>query len=308
MATATDTGIGGRQALIRRALVLARRLFVPLALLFLALAAYAARDTFGVVLANARPGPLLFTVLAWAMLHLLVPVISWIVLDGLGTGIGYRTALRIHVSRLPARYLPGGVWQTVSRVVDLHALGVSKRQLSVLVAMENIAPLATALGLGGACALAAGSTRLPAPALLAAGLLLGMALPLAMRRLLPQAPLPLRSYLLAVAATMAFWVVAAGAFITYWSAFPAMPLDAGYAGLAASYLLAWAAGFVAVFAPQGLGVFEAVAGLLLDGALPLAGMAVMVAGFRAATLAGDGLAYLAGLLVQRMRARPMGMH
>lgn len=299
MATATDTGIGGRQGLIRRALVLARRLFVPLALLFLALAAYAARDVFGEVLAHARPAPLLLTVLAWSLLHLLVPVISWIVLDGLGTGIGYRTVLAIHVSRLPARYLPGGIWQTVSRVVDLHALGVSRRQLSVLVAMENIAPLGTALALGGACAIAAGTSQLPSPAILAAGLVLCMALPLALRRLLPQAPLPLASYLRAVAATLAFWVVAAGAFITYWSAFPALPLEAGYSSLAASYLLAWAAGFVAVFAPQGLGVFEAVAGLLLDGALPLAGMAVMVAGFRAATLAGDGLAYLCGLLARR---------
>lgn len=308
MATAAEASVSAHPGRVQRLLVVARRLFVPLALLFLALAAYGARDAFGAVLANARPGPLLATVLAWSLLHLLVPVISWIVLDGLGTGIGYRTALRIHVSRLPARYLPGGIWQTVSRVVDLHALGVSKRQLSVLVAMENIAPLAAAIGLGGACALAAGTTRLPAPALLGAGLLLGIVLPLAMRRLLPQAPLPVRSYLLALAATLAFWVIAAAAFIGYWSAFPAMSLEAGYAGIAASYLLAWAAGFVAVFAPQGLGVFEAVAGLLLDGALPLAGMAVMVAGFRAATLAGDGLAYLAGLLVRWAHARSRSAH
>lgn len=297
-----------RAGLLQRALVLARRLFVPLALLFLAMAAWGARDAFGEVLANARPGALVLTVVAWALLHLLVPVISWIVLDGLGTGIGYRTALGIHVSRLPARYLPGGIWQTVSRVVDLHALGVTRRQLSVLVAMENLAPLATALGLGGACAMAAGTTQLPAAAILAAGIALWVALPLALRRLLPQAPLPLRSYLLATAAMLAFWAIAASVFVAYWSAFPSMPLTASHAEIAASYLLAWAAGFVAVFAPQGIGVFEAVAGLLLDGALPLAGMAVMVAGFRAITLAGDGLAYLAGLLPPRLRARSTGTH
>lgn len=308
MATANETRVTRRPSLLQRGLVLARRLFVPLALLFLALAAYGARDAFGNALAQARPWPLLLTVLAWSLLHLLVPVISWVVLDGLGTGIGYRTALGIHVSRLPARYLPGGIWQTVSRVVDLHALGVSRRQLSVLVAMENIAPLATALGLGGAFALAAGTTRLPAPAILATGVLLAVALPWALRRFLPQAPLPLASYLLAAATTLVFWAIAAGVFITYWTAFPAVSLEAGYSGIAASYLLAWAAGFVAVFAPQGLGVFEAVAGLLLDGTLPLAGMAVMVAGFRATTLAGDGLAYLAGLLVRWAHARSKSAH
>ncbi len=300
--------MNGNASLFQRTLVFARRLFVPLALLLLAAAAYGARDTFGQIMANARPGPLLFTVMVWSLLHLLVPVISWVVLSGVNAGITYRTILGIHVSRLPARYLPGGIWQTVSRVADLHAMGVSKRQLSVLLAIENITPLATALILGGACAIAAGSTRLPAPSLIAAGLLLCITLPLALRLFLPQAPLPLAHYLRAAATTLAFWIVAASAFIAYWSAFPSLPLEAGYAGIAASYLLAWAAGFVAVFAPQGIGVFEAVAGLLLGGDMPLAGMAVMIAGFRAATLAGDGLAYLAGLIVRWMHGRWRGMH
>jgi len=133
-------------------------------------------------------------------------------------------------------------------------------------------------------------------------------LPFAMRRFVGQAPLPLRHFLLASAVTMVFWSIAACAFALYWSAFPSIPLGAGFAELSASYLLAWAAGFLAVFAPQGIGVFEAVAGLLLDGALPLAGMAVMVAGFRAATLAGDGIAYLAGLMVAWATRRGDGAH
>ncbi len=281
---------------------------MPLALGFLALAAYGARDVIGGMLANARPGPLLLIILAWSLLHLLVPLTSWIVLNGLGTGIGYRTVLRIHVSRLPARYLPGGVWQTVSRVVDLHALGVTKAQLSVLVAMENLVPLAGALALGGTFALIAGTGLLPAPAITAAGVVLGVSLPLAMRRFIGKARLSLRHYLLAATTTMVFWLVAACAFVAYWSAFPSIPLGAGVAELAASYLLAWAAGFVAIFAPQGIGVFEAVAGLLLGGAVPLAGVAVMAAGFRAVTLVGDGIAYFAGLLVTWATARGESTH
>lgn len=286
-----------RSLWLKRSVGVARRLFVPLALAFLALAAYGAREVVGGMLAGARTGALLLTVLAWSLLHLLVPLLSRIVLAGLGTGVGYRSALRIHLARLPARYLPGGIWQTVSRMVDLHALGVTKPQLSVLVAMENLAPLATALVLGGICAFVAGTTRLPAPTIVIAGLLLGIALPLAMRRFIRRATLPLRHYLLAATTTIVFWAIATGAFLLYWSAFPGMPLGAGVAELSASYLLAWAAGFAAVFAPQGIGVFELVAGLLLNGPIPLAGVAVMAAGFRAATLAGDGLAYVVGLLV-----------
>jgi hypothetical protein len=298
----------GRFGWLKNLVHVARRLFLPLALLFLVLAAFAARDVVAVTLTQARPGPLVLTVMAWSMLSLMVPVTSWLVLAGMGTGIGYRTVLRIHVSRLPARYLPGGVWQTVSRMVDLHALGVTKAQLSVLVAMENLAPLATALVLGGFAAWFAAGSELPASAIVIVGMLIGASLPLGLRRFLRQAPLPLRHYLLALASMVVFWAVATASFISYWSAFPTMPLMAGIPELAASYLLAWSAGFVAFFAPQGIGVFEAVAGLLLDGAVPLAGVAVMVAGFRAATLAGDGLAYAAGLLVGWATAGPPRHH
>lgn len=297
-----------RAEILRRVLVVAQRLFVPLALASLAFAAYAARDSFGGILASARPGPLILTVLAWSLLHLLVPVVGWIVLGGLGTGISYRTMLRIHVSRLPARYLPGGVWQTVSRMVDLHGMGVTRAQLSVLLAMENLAPLATALALGGSLAWMAGSPRAPAPAAIAAGIMLAAALPWLMRRFFREAPLPAGRYLAALGTTMVFWVAAAGAFVTYWSAFPEVFTYAEPPGLMAAYLLAWSAGFVAIIAPQGIGVFEAVAGLLLDGALPMATMTVMVAGFRAATLLGDGLAWLVGLALGWAIGRREGAH
>lgn len=308
MAKSADTSVSNPPGLLRRALASARILFTPLALLFLALAAYGARGAFVEVMATARIGPLLLTVLLWSLVHLLVPLNTWIVLKGLGTGIGYPAALGIHLSRLPARYVPGGVWQTVSRVMDLHSMGVSKSQLTVLVAMENITPLATALSLGAACAMLAGTEDLPGPAILGAGLLLSISIPPALRRFVSQAPLPFQSYLLGSLATMAFWMIAAGTFVIYWSSFPSVTLESGKAGIAASYLLGWAAGFAAVFAPQGLGVFEAVAGLLLKGALPLAGMAVMVAGFRAAMLTGDGLAYLAWLSVRWTRRRSSGAH
>lgn len=282
---------------------IAQRLFVPLALACLAVAAYGARDAFVVVIDQARIGPLLLTVLIWASLQMLGPVTSWIVLSGLGSTVNYRTALQVHVARLPARYLPGGIWQTVSRVVDLHALGVNRAQLSVMVAMENLAPLATALVLGGACAWAAGTRAVPAPALLCIGLGLAAVLPWLIGRTVRQVQLPILSYVLVLVSTMAFWILAAAAFVVYWLAFPSVPQTSGVAGLMATYLLAWTAGFVAVFAPQGIGVFEAVAGLLLEGSMSLGGMAVMVAGFRAMTLAGDGLAYLVGTALARSRKR-----
>lgn len=293
---------------MQRLLRLTRVLFLPVALVFLALAAYAARDSFAALLANADTGAIVAVVLTWSLLHLLGPVTSWIILAGLGTRLDYRTVLLIHVSRLPARYIPGGIWQTVSRVMDLQRLGVSRAQLSVLVAMENIAPLAVVLAFGGACAVAAGSATPPVLLILAIGLVAAVALPMALRRFFPAAVLSHRSYLLALGSILAFWTLAASAFVLYWSAFPSLEMPHGTARLFASYLLAWAAGFVAVFAPQGVGVFEVVAGLLLDGGLPFTGMTVMIAGFRATTLASDGLAYLVGLVLRKVTGKHRGMH
>src|SRR5665213_2821880 len=106
--------------LARRVMATSRWLFGPAALLFLMVAGWRARVVFPMVLEQTDAAPLVVTVLVWTSLHLLTPVFSWIVLRELGADIGYRTLLAIHVGRLPARYLPGGIWHTVSRVMDLH--------------------------------------------------------------------------------------------------------------------------------------------------------------------------------------------
>jgi hypothetical protein len=286
-----------RPRLWQRLLDIVRRAFTPLALIFLVLAAYSAREAFAQVLAQARLAPLLLTVVAWSSMNLLLPVITWIVLRGLGVRIDYATALRIHVARLPARYLPGGIWQTVSRMMDLHQLGVGRSQLSVLVMVENLGSLATAVTAGGLCVLLSGTSRLPTPAIIGTGVLLAAGLPWVLRRIFGRTALRLPAYLAALATLLSFWMLTATTFVIYWSAFPALE-HGNLLDLYGAYLLAWAVGFVAVFAPQGIGVFEMVAAVLLRGELPLAGMAVLVAGFRAATLSGDALAFMLGRLVR----------
>lgn len=278
-----------------RVLGVLRWLFTPLALAFLVMAAYAARDTLDALLDAADAGRLAAVVLAWACLHLLAPALAATVLRGLGSRVGYADALRMHVLRLPARYLPGGIWHTVARASDLQAMGVGSAQISALVAIENLIPLAAAITLGSAFAVAAAGASAPLLGLAAAGTALVAALPLAVSRLLPKANLPVATYAKAAAFSVAFWLLAASTFALYWNAFPAVPGVGSLAGLMGAYLLSWAAGFIAVFAPQGIGVFEAVAASMLKGSLPLAGVAVLVAGFRATTLAGDALAYAAGI-------------
>ena len=290
---------------LRRAVAASRWLFGPAALALLAVAGWRSREVFGAVLDRTEPAPLAAAVALWMLAHLLAPWSSTIVLGALDARVRYRDLLAIHVARLPARYLPGGIWHTVSRVMDLHRRGIGRRELTIMVVLENSLPLATAALLGGACLCIAGNVRWPAVAAVAAApLVLGAAwIALRHRRLRPDGPFGLRPFLAATGASAVFWLLAAASFYSYWCAFPDARASAGALQIVGTYLVAWAAGFASVFAPQGLGVFEAVAAMFLQGGLGFASAAVLVAGFRLVLLAADLLAWLALFVLRRMAGR-----
>ena len=269
--------------------------FAPVAIAFLLMSFWRSRVSLNAVLVQAELPPLMLTVALWGLLHLLTPALSALVLGEIGASVSYRTTLGIHVGRLPARYLPGGIWHTVSRMMDLHRLGVSRSQLSALVLLENLVPVGTALVFGGVCLWAAGQARLwLAIGAVVAGVLLLTCIPLLLRHraLLNRRVYAPAAYLKLVALTVLFWVIAASAFACYWSAFPVARTGIPILQVYGTYLLAWVTGFVSLFAPQGLGVFESVAGVLLKGAIGFGGVAVLAAGFRVAILSADALAYM----------------
>lgn len=293
-------------ATLRRVLAVLRWMFTPLALLALAWAGWHARALFTLVSGQADRALMLAAVALWLSLHLVTPLFTWIVLQGLGAGVPYRTLLRIHVARLPARYLPGGIWHTVSRAMDLHRLGVTRRHLTVMVVLEHAVPAGAALMLGGMALSLTGAATWLAPAAVVAGAAgLAATLPALRHPALRLAcKFEWRRYLGLVATICGFWLVAATAFYCYWSAFPAVVRGAAPAlQLYGAYLLAWVAGFVSVFAPQGIGVFESVAGLFLRGALTLGGTAVLVAGFRLVVLGADMIAFGACCAVRMLHRK-----
>jgi hypothetical protein len=288
---------------VHRILRVLRAVFAPAAVLFLLFAVYSARGIVEETLRHARMLPFLAAVLAWAISHLLAPALAWTVLEADGVRIGYARALRIHVSRLPARYLPGGIWHTVSRVADYSTLGATRVQLTRLVLLENSLPVALAAILGGGGMLLLGLAKPVAGAAVSLGALLLLALPFVLRHrmLSAGARFPVAAYLRAIIAMLGFWSVAAFAFCAYWSAFPQPEQAPALAAVASAYLLSWAAGFAMVFAPQGLGVFEGSIAALLQGATPFVDVVVLAAGFRAAVLGADLLAYAVYLALSRLR-------
>src|SRR5690606_15939532 len=92
-----------------------RRLFIPVALAFLAYSAYRAGDSLAPLLADISVTYLLVACVCWSVAQWIGPFATVAFARILGIPLGYRELSLISVLRLPAKYLPGGIWQSVAR-------------------------------------------------------------------------------------------------------------------------------------------------------------------------------------------------
>lgn len=227
-------------------------------------------------------------------------------LRALGSPVPLGRSLSATARSAPARYLPGSVWYAVGRAALLQGSpphGVPKRALAAVATVEMLLAPVLAFAVGGLLLLAAGADlprALVLPLAAASVALLALASPPVVDRALrwrsggdaPRLPWPA---LLRLAALLAvFWLWSGGVFALYVAAFPGAT-EQPVAAVVGAYAVAWGVGWLAVFAPQGLGVTEAVlAGLLAGGS---AGLALVLGGYRAVIavrdLAGAGIATVA---------------
>ncbi len=288
-------------------LVVAKRIFAIVAVAFLAYFAWDSRELLADVLVSARPLRLLAAVLAWSLMHLMSPWLSMLIFRARSYPLSYRTAASIHIANLPARYVPGGIWHTVGRIAGFHDLGISRRDIGIFVFLENILAICVAFVIGGS--LVAWFQDMQGWGEIAAftavgGILLLFASPFILSRRIVKGEdrFPPRDFLVSVLVVAFSWCVGAAAFVVYLSAFPGLELQATALETGGAYLFSWGVGFIAVFAPQGIGVFEVVAADIMRGTTTLTGTAALVAGFRFVIMSADALAWGA-LQVQRTRKR-----
>ncbi len=270
----------------------AKTLFTPVAFAFLAYFAWQARDDLLDVVSAASLPLLGLAAIVWGLLHLLSPALAVFVLRACGSEVTWWQAFSTHAARLPARYVPGGIWHTVGRVMDYHQRGVQPRHLAAFVLLENGLAAAVTLAVGGAVVFV---TRGPdALGLIAAlaSLAAVVALPvirivLNARILRPPDHLSLSAYASGIGVMAIFWLGAAIAFLLYLNAFPSSTGGQSQVEMGGIYLFSWGVGFLAIFAPQGLGVFELVASELLKGGIGFMGLAALIGGFRVVVLVAD---------------------
>ena len=292
-AAADNAGGAARVSLIQRF----QWLFAPVAVSFLLYVAWKAHADILRIFSEASFGLLLMATGFWLCMHAIAPLFAVSILRTGDGGLDYRTAAKVHLSSLPARYVPGGVWHSVSRVLQLRQQGIAAGDLAVFVFLENVLALFLACLLGIIFLLVSNDIDQLTVLLVGAGiacLVVLLAVPRVLRsKLLNNGrTVPPGSYFTAILIVAFSWCIAAASFVCFHES-----LASGFAGqsvlsVAGTYLLAWAAGFAAFFAPQGIGVFEYVAAELLRDGRSIGTTAVLVAGFRVVILVADVIAWV----------------
>jgi hypothetical protein len=175
------------------------------------------------------------------------------------------------------KYIPGGIWSVVSRVGLYRALRLRARVIAQTLVIEQLWYIAAA-ALTGAMLYLAGRWNLRLAAI-AAPLLLA-ALLWGMNRWMP-VPLAPRALAKLLVVQLVQWLLLGAGFAALLNGAVPFPAAAG------AFLIAFAAGMAVPFAPGGIGVREAVIGLLLLPFLntPAIGYDVLVS--RAVWIAAD---------------------
>jgi hypothetical protein len=276
----------------RKLFALCKWLFTPIALTFLLAAVYHSRVFIRNTLAHSLPGYFILAVLAWMAAQLLSPWFVNTVLTGCGEKVEYRKILDLHLRYLPARYIPGGIWHTVARIGGLHRLGVHSTHLGSFVFLENLVALGVTLTVGGTLVGLHSVDRLWQPIAFVSALTsltVLLVCPILMNRLILKTfgRIWYQNYIVAVIISILFWSFATTSFLLFISAFPTSIVTSGWLEIAGAYLFSWGMGFIAIFAPQGVGVFEVVAANLISANLPFSALVALLLGFRLVIILSD---------------------
>ena len=214
---------------------------------------------------------------------------------------------------LPARYVPLGVSFAAARIALLRARGVGLAPLMTTAALETVMRPTVALTMGATLLAASGSpagslswpvATLAVAAVAATPVAGGKVLTrLAARRGIALA-ITWKGYARLVVAEAAYWAWASMTFVLYLQAFPSAD-SFGELHAAGAFMVAWALGFLAVFAPQGIGVAEiSLVGLLAAGdGEPGIAMTAVFASYRLVQVARDILATATAEVIAKRRAR-----
>lgn len=259
-----------------------RKAFTPIALCSIAFLVVSNINDIKQVLKEIEIATLLIPTTLLIVIHVLVPTVTMLINDH---HIKWRKLFAIHTHRLPARYLPGGIWQTLSKAIDYKETGMPTAQIGKITILEIALSLFSAFTL---------SSVLLYPVFGFSILLTGIASSTVFLLSFKYWKVPFRKLLYAFAIYIIIWITISFSFSSYLSAFNQIGLSMSQ--VAGSYLISWIAGYLAIFAPQGLGVTEYTFCWITNNKDP-AFWITIIFGFRLITLAADVTTFTLSTLI-----------
>ena len=292
---------------LQPALKFLKVIFTPVALGFLVFFAWHSRDLLWDLFTGPKLFLMLISVALWFSLHFIFPLFTVLSLRGCQQDVHYLQMFIIHTNRLPAKYIPGGLWHAAARTADYHRLmEIAPRHIGAYLLLENGIIAAVTLAMGGFVVW--GGTEESAlhtlVALLATGgIIVLIALPLLINRyiLAPTGQtIQVKAYISSMVVVVFFWLLAATSFLFYLQSFPEVAIGLSWLKIGGIYIFSWGVGFISIFAPQGIGVAELVSSYLMDSSMGVTSFAVFLAGFRIVILVGDIAAWGVSLILRQV--------
>lgn len=281
---------------MNQVLLLVKMCYIPVSLSFILYVLWINQSLLRKMIEVANLNFLVLAVLIWGALHFLAPLSTGFIFSCMGSPVSYSKLLGIYISKLPAKYLPGGIWHTVGRISAYNSLGISKKHLSILVLVDTFSPCLITFLIGGGCLWFFGND--PGISTIE-GLLSLICL-----SILILLPFCIKKYFFSywenhflfwyvslILLSIFFWFLASIAFLFYYSSVSFNMSSLSLSHIAATYVFSWGIGYISIFAPQGIGVFEVVAGKLMQFPMGLGSAVAFLAGFRIIALAADSIVW-----------------
>ncbi|MEZ5548652.1 MAG: hypothetical protein R3E74_12865 [Pseudomonadales bacterium] len=216
----------------------------------------------------------------------------------MSASLDFISVLRIHVARLPARYLPGGIWHVASKLYDFHSQGVKTSKLTGLAFYETSIPIMITLLIGGGVVFFSDLDlswiwmRISLFAALVAMILIIVCGALGRIKKFETLLVSRVIFYKACIVSALYWALAGLGFSFYLGSLLGEVALKNFTDVWGVYIFSWGIGNLAIFAPQGLGVLE----WMVDSMLPMldgvGAMMVVAAGYRIMIFISDVLCFL----------------
>lgn len=251
----------------------------------------AKRDLLIDIINNSNLRIFYLAITLWMVGLLLPPLMSFVVMRGRDNNISYVKLLEIYLKRLPAKYLPGGIWQTVARGYDISQLNVSKEKIACLIFYENFWSIVVAGIVGGF-----GWFYCTISPLRGLGIGISIFSTIILVYFVFWSPervkLNISKYMIMTLVSILTWTVLSGVFYLYMVSLGLVHGYGNYIGIASSYVMSWLVGFINIFTPQGIGTFEIIMTKTIGIEVGVEKIIIAVSGFRLVMLIGDLIAYV----------------